>query len=145
MCGVSFHSSSAIKRRSRPPPSTRYHKPPPALQPFYHSSKPRRYQPNTMKFSLFSIALLGAGASAAAIPEQASPVDIQARADSGSYTIAGLGTRKKQVTAAGASTFNLAVAMLETEKMTADYTYGRFTAAVAAEASTYRGKNRKLY
>jgi hypothetical protein len=42
----------------------------------------------------------------------------------GSYTISGLGTRKQQVLQAGASVLDLAVAMLETDTMQANYTYG---------------------
>jgi hypothetical protein len=42
----------------------------------------------------------------------------------GSYTISGLGSRKQQVRNAGASVLDLAVAMLETDTMQANYTYG---------------------
>jgi hypothetical protein len=42
----------------------------------------------------------------------------------GSYTISGLGARKQQVLQAGANTLDLAVAMLETNTMQANYTYG---------------------
>jgi hypothetical protein len=42
----------------------------------------------------------------------------------GSYTVAGLGKRKQQVLHSGANTFDLAVAMLETETMQANYLYG---------------------
>jgi hypothetical protein len=42
----------------------------------------------------------------------------------GSYTISGLGSRKQQVRNAGASVLDLAVAMLETNTMQANYTYG---------------------
>ena len=42
----------------------------------------------------------------------------------GSYTISGLGSRKQQVLDAGASVLDLAVAMLETDTMQANYTYG---------------------
>lgn len=44
--------------------------------------------------------------------------------DSGSYTVSGLGARKKAVIAAGGNVFDIAIAMLETETMTTDYTYG---------------------
>lgn len=36
------------------------------------------------------------------------------RQNTGSYTVSGLGSRKKQVTSAGGSTLDLAIAMLET-------------------------------
>jgi hypothetical protein len=42
----------------------------------------------------------------------------------GSYTISGLGSRKQQVLSAGASVLDLAVAMLETDTMQANYAYG---------------------
>ncbi|PVF96536.1 hypothetical protein CPB86DRAFT_816287 [Serendipita vermifera] len=42
----------------------------------------------------------------------------------GSYTISGLGNRKKQLTACGANALDLAIAMLETDTMTTGYTYG---------------------
>ncbi|RJE23956.1 hypothetical protein PHISCL_03715 [Aspergillus sclerotialis] len=44
--------------------------------------------------------------------------------DRGSYAVDGLGTRKQAVLDAGGNTMDLAIAMLETETMTADYTYG---------------------
>ncbi|PGG95965.1 hypothetical protein AJ79_09785 [Helicocarpus griseus UAMH5409] len=44
--------------------------------------------------------------------------------DRGNETIAGLGARKQEVTAAGASTLDLAIAMLETTNMGTDYAYG---------------------
>jgi|TARA_R110002003_G_scaffold143_18_gene13328 opacity protein-like surface antigen len=78
----------------------------------------------TMKFTTVATALLATGASAAAIPEPAASTTLQARQETGSYTIAGLGQRKQQVTAAGANSFNLAIAMLETEKMDTNYAYG---------------------
>ncbi|KAJ5099275.1 hypothetical protein N7532_006276 [Penicillium argentinense] len=42
----------------------------------------------------------------------------------GNETVAGLGARKQAVTGAGGNTRDLAIAMLETTTMTADYTYG---------------------
>ncbi|KAJ5317467.1 hypothetical protein N7508_001975 [Penicillium antarcticum] len=42
----------------------------------------------------------------------------------GNYVISGLGARKQQVIGAGGNTHNLAIAMLETDIMTTDYTYG---------------------
>ncbi|KAF1358640.1 hypothetical protein EJ07DRAFT_122702 [Lizonia empirigonia] len=77
-----------------------------------------------MKFSAPVTALLIAGASAVAIPEAVPLTSLQARQDTGSYTVSGLGSRKQQVTAAGADSFNLAIAMLETETMNTNYTYG---------------------
>ncbi|GGM94334.1 hypothetical protein GCM10011609_34750 [Lentzea pudingi] len=42
----------------------------------------------------------------------------------GSYSIGGLGTRKQQVRNAGGNVLDLAVAMLETERMDTNYPYG---------------------
>jgi hypothetical protein len=42
----------------------------------------------------------------------------------GSYTVSGLGNRKKAITAAGGTDLDLAIAMMETENMQATYTYG---------------------
>ncbi|KDR71904.1 hypothetical protein GALMADRAFT_213725 [Galerina marginata CBS 339.88] len=42
----------------------------------------------------------------------------------GSYTVSGLGARKKQLIACGATVLDLAIAMLETERMSTDYKYG---------------------
>ncbi|KAL4889997.1 hypothetical protein BDV59DRAFT_204803 [Aspergillus ambiguus] len=44
--------------------------------------------------------------------------------DRGNYTVSGLGERKAAVLAAGGNTMDMAIAMLETETMTTDYTYG---------------------
>ncbi|KAL3471181.1 hypothetical protein BJX99DRAFT_238056 [Aspergillus californicus] len=50
---------------------------------------------------------------------------IIARADDrGTQTVAGLGTRKQELIDAGGNTRDLAIAMLETDTMTTDYTYG---------------------
>ncbi len=85
--------------------------------------------------SLVNLVTLALAATAAAVPalapvsvsevsEQA-PADITKRADRGSYTVGGLGSRKQAILSAGGNTLDLAIAMLETEKMTADYTYGK--------------------
>ncbi|KAM0472516.1 hypothetical protein ACHAPX_008673 [Trichoderma viride] len=44
--------------------------------------------------------------------------------DRGSYTVPGLGSRKQAILNAGGNTLDLAIAMLETERMSTDYTYG---------------------
>ncbi|KAL1799661.1 hypothetical protein ACET3X_000003 [Alternaria dauci] len=72
-----------------------------------------------MKFSAITSALIVAGTSAAAVPAK-----LQARQESGSYSVPELGARKQQVTAAGANSFDLAIAMLETDKMDTKYAYG---------------------
>lgn len=83
-----------------------------------------------MHFSTYLLYALGLASAAVAIPTATTnegPTEADAvakRASSGSYTVSGLGTRKKAVTAAGGTTLDMAIAMLETSTMTADYTYG---------------------
>lgn len=67
-------------------------------------------------------------ATAAAVPvsgtEQAD-ASLDKRADArGSYTVSGLGSRKQAILNAGGNTLDLALAMLETERMSTDYAYG---------------------
>ncbi|KAL2814005.1 hypothetical protein BJX63DRAFT_393294 [Aspergillus granulosus] len=50
--------------------------------------------------------------------------DMTKRDDRGSYTVPGLGQRKQDILNAGGNTLDLAIAMLETERMTTDYIYG---------------------
>ncbi|KAJ5415470.1 hypothetical protein N7465_004165 [Penicillium sp. CMV-2018d] len=51
--------------------------------------------------------------------------NIAVRADDrGTEIVSGLGARKQAVVAAGGNTRDLAIAMLETKKMSTDYTYG---------------------
>lgn len=52
---------------------------------------------------------------------------VEKRADRGSYTVAGLGSRKQAILNAGGNTLDLAIAMLETETMQTNYPYGNFT------------------
>ncbi|KAL4784914.1 hypothetical protein BJX76DRAFT_326025 [Aspergillus varians] len=66
----------------------------------------------------FLLALLPIALAAA---HESSP---QRRDDRGSYTVDGLGARKQEITAAGGTSQDLSIAMLETETMTTDYTYG---------------------
>lgn len=67
------------------------------------------------------VALCSGGAVPAAAPGAAPAAAPAAR---GSYTVPGLGARKQAVLAVGGTTLDLAVAMLETDGMTADYPYG---------------------
>lgn len=50
-----------------------------------------------------------------------------ASGDRGEYTVPGLGSRKQAILNAGGNTLDLAIAMLETEQMSTDYTYGMFS------------------
>ncbi len=59
-------------------------------------------------------------------PEDAA-ADLTKRADRGSYTVSGLGNRKKAILGAGGNTLDLAIAMLETEKISTGYIYGSWS------------------
>jgi hypothetical protein len=56
----------------------------------------------------------------------------------GSYAVSGLGSRKQQVRNAGANSLDLAVAMLETENMQANYTYGDGKSSDAANFGIFK-------
>ncbi|KAG6816366.1 hypothetical protein H0H87_006639 [Tephrocybe sp. NHM501043] len=77
-----------------------------------------------MQFHLvaFAIALLSTVTDAA--PAEAQALSSRTLGNTGSYTISGLGARKQQLTACGANSLDMAIAMLETDKMSTDYTYG---------------------
>ena len=80
-----------------------------------------------MRLSVFYLSIL-----AAAWPATAAPLDDisgpqvlpRAAGDRGSYTVSGLGSRKQAILSAGGNTLDMAIAMLETENMEADYAYG---------------------
>jgi glycosyl hydrolase family 134 len=57
---------------------------------------------------------------------------------SGSYTVPGLGARKAQLLAAGATLGDMAIAMLESDKMLADYVYGDAKAGDAANFGIFK-------
>jgi len=52
-------------------------------------------------------------------PRQSCPVN--SGGGCGSYTVSGLGARKQQILNSGGRTWELAIAMMETEKMEANY------------------------
>ncbi|KIQ61562.1 hypothetical protein TR51_19630 [Kitasatospora griseola] len=56
----------------------------------------------------------------------------------GSYSIGGLGNRKGQVRAAGATSLDLAVAMLETDTMNSNYAYGDNKSGDAANFGIFK-------
>ncbi|MGW4897276.1 carbohydrate-binding domain-containing protein [Kitasatospora sp. NPDC004240] len=56
----------------------------------------------------------------------------------GSYDIGGLGARKAQVRAAGANSLDLAVAMLESDRMSTDYPYGDNKSGDAANFGIFK-------
>ncbi|KAH7136913.1 hypothetical protein B0J13DRAFT_640600 [Dactylonectria estremocensis] len=49
---------------------------------------------------------------------------LAAPGDKGSYTVSGLGQRKQAILNAGGNTLDIAIAMLETERLSTDYVYG---------------------
>ncbi len=84
---------------------------------------------------LISLVTLTLAAVASAIPtgEPATePATVEKRADRGSYTVSGLGSRKQAILGAGGNTLDLAIAMLETENMQTWYTYGRPTSSTTS-------------
>lgn len=75
-------------------------------------------------FSLLVPALLLSVGYASPIAEVES--SLEARDDArGSYTVSGLGSRKQAILNAGGNTLDIAIAMLETERMSTDYAYGK--------------------
>lgn len=72
---------------------------------------------------LTAVALL-ALAAGCAVPGDPMTAGASAPGDRGSYAVPGLGARKQAVLAAGGTSLDLAVAMLETETMTATYPVG---------------------
>lgn len=80
-----------------------------------------------MKLSVLYLSVLVAAWPATAAPLQhISGLRVLPRAagDRGSYTVSGLGSRKQAILHAGGNTLDIAIAMLETEDMEADYAYG---------------------
>lgn len=53
--------------------------------------------------------------------------------DRGSYTVSGLGSRKQAILNAGGNTLDIAIAMLETERMQTNYAYGKLHAPLLAK------------
>ncbi|KAF8996663.1 hypothetical protein BDQ17DRAFT_1392014 [Cyathus striatus] len=56
----------------------------------------------------------------------------------GSYTIPSLGKRKKQLLSCGANSLDLAIAMLETDRMSTDYVYGDAKSRDAANFGVFK-------
>jgi hypothetical protein len=80
-----------------------------------------------MKVSLVVLAYTWAACLAATVESPAiDALEVKTRAagDRGSYTVSGLGNRKKAIIGAGGNTLDLAIAMLETENMGTNYPYG---------------------
>jgi hypothetical protein len=79
-----------------------------------------------MRFSFETVALLLASVAFAAPAASGSESQLEARQDKrGSYMVSGLGARKQAILNAGGNTLDLAIAMLETERMQTNYAYGR--------------------
>ncbi|KAK4035089.1 hypothetical protein C8A01DRAFT_38423 [Parachaetomium inaequale] len=81
-------------------------------------------------------------ATAAAVPmnpvSEVTNVSLTKRADRGSYTVSGLGQRKQAILNAGGNTLDIAIAMLETERMSTDYVYGDAKTADAANFGLFK-------
>jgi len=71
----------------------------------------------------------GGGGGSAACPSGAT---------CGSYTVSGLGTRKRAITSAGGDALDLAIAMLETENMGTNYPYGDNKSGDAANFGVFK-------
>jgi len=78
-----------------------------------------------MKLSILALVPLMGFALASPVKSSASNT-LATRQQQGSYTVPGLGARKKAIFAAGGTSLDLAIAMLETENLGTDYTYGEF-------------------
>jgi hypothetical protein len=79
-----------------------------------------------MRFSFEAVTLLLVNIAFAAPAASGSESELVARQDRrGSYTVSGLGARKQAILNAGGNSLDLAIAMLETERMSTDYVYGR--------------------
>ena len=75
--------------------------------------------------TLLATALLLCAAHASPVSvTEAKGVVAARQSDRGSYTVSGLGSRKQAILNAGGNTLDLAIAMLETERMSTDYSYG---------------------
>lgn len=59
-----------------------------------------------------------------------------APSDRGSYTVSGLGRRKRAILKAGGNTLDIAIAMLETEHLSTNYIYGKFSKYICLCMST---------
>jgi hypothetical protein len=79
-----------------------------------------------MRFiGLLALAALVAAAPAPEPISNAATIAARTLGNHGSYSISGLGNRKKELTACGANSLDMAIAMLETNNMrTSDYPYG---------------------
>jgi len=85
-----------------------------------------------MKTQTLLLSLLGAASVGAA---RSLPIKIRAD-DRGSYEVSGLGSRKQEILNAGGSSLDIAIAMLESDTMEADYAYGQFTSGDFFESLT---------
>ncbi|KAL8920777.1 MAG: hypothetical protein Q9172_004348, partial [Xanthocarpia lactea] len=66
-------------------------------------------------------------------------VTLGARQNSrGSYTVPGLGTRKQAILGAGGNTLDIAIAMLESERISTDYAYGDNKSGDAANFGVFK-------
>ncbi|GAB7333096.1 hypothetical protein MBLNU13_g04768t1 [Cladosporium sp. NU13] len=84
-------------------------------------------KPQTFLLSLISAASVGAA-----------PFALKRADDRGSYEVSGLGPRKQEILKAGGSTLDIAIAMLESDTMQADYAYGDNKSGDAANFGIFK-------
>ncbi|KAK4096524.1 hypothetical protein N658DRAFT_501474 [Parathielavia hyrcaniae] len=88
---------------------------------------------------LLNFVTLSLAAVALAAPASVPPsVALTARQDRGSYTVSGLGNRKRAILNAGGNTLDLAIAMLEDERMLTNYPYGDRKTGDAANFGVFK-------
>ncbi|KAK6512652.1 hypothetical protein TWF481_001533 [Arthrobotrys musiformis] len=77
-----------------------------------------------MKISIVFLLMTSTVSMAAPVGDIEDGSKLEIRADRGSYTVSGLGSRKQAILGAGGNTLDIAIAMLETERMETNYAYG---------------------
>ncbi|KAK4125668.1 hypothetical protein N657DRAFT_274077 [Parathielavia appendiculata] len=88
---------------------------------------------------LFNFVTLSFAAAAVAVPvSEPASVALTARQDRGWYTVSGLGSRKQAILNAGGNTLDLAIAMLEDERMSTSYPYGDRKTGDAANFGVFK-------
>ena len=85
-----------------------------------------------------TLATAAVGLAIAVSVQSASAASCPSGMSCGSYTVSGLGTRKALITSYGGDTLDMAVAMLETETMQANYTYGDGKSGDAANFGIFK-------
>ncbi|MDQ2716621.1 MAG: hypothetical protein M3Z08_17080 [Chloroflexota bacterium] len=98
--------------------------------------KKRSYRAGRASITLLAVTIVLTAFTS--LPAHVSAAGCPSGMSCGSYSIPGLGARKQQVLKAGASTLDLAVAMLETNTMQATYVAGDGKTADAANFGIFK-------